>query len=429
MAQDDTDSDGVVTTGIGGASDGAVDESGNEGDAAPHYCIYSNNPNGLEGIRHQCNMEYDLDISFKVTPLIGAPFEKSISISGVQTLNDSTYERPFVMACCTDITEAPGWPYADSCTSAHHRPCFSDFIEHICAAPGDWLERAALEHSFDGKMAIEAASKWFNDHRNDCYQHFWSGPDALDSLSMCSPDLDGKITHTPWKPGKTWSYVIDEQVLATVSDVEIKPTSWLGTAVPHPPPASPATCMLPDQNDSVAPPFPQQSKMGMLVHPVSPAPIGLTGPELAGEVITGAGDLGPESLARWTLDDSGPIVLTSWMMTGSAPTEAGNGSWSVDVEHFTVALIGGLHGDATGGEWEADAETAAFNLGAKVDGVAYSIQAANATPIQLQIVSGGTGGCPTQAASCLFTGPFSIAYQDAIGQDWILDLPSVIWSP
>lgn len=64
-----------------------------------------------------------------------------------------------------------------------------------------------------------------------------------------------------------------------------------------------------------------------------------------------------------------------------------------------------------------------------VDGVGSNVQATNATPIKLYTVSGGVGACPTHVASCLVSRPFTIGYEDALGQAWELDVPTITWKP
>ncbi|MCA9709337.1 MAG: hypothetical protein KDK70_26070 [Myxococcales bacterium] len=411
----------------GMATDGA-DDTG-DGGMVPYFCIYGENEQGWVGTKHQCNMEYDLDIVLTIDPPVGDPFEHTLAVIGVQTFDDSTYERPFVMACCTDITQSSGWPYADTCESIHQRACMSDFIEHICAAPGAWLSRAALDHTLQGREAIEAAAAWFDQHRNDCYQHFWLGPDALHAIESCSSELDGLFEHTPWEPGRTWTYEILGVGVASVSNVRVEPRSWSGAKVPQPPPSPAATCSLPDGNNGVAPPFPDTEEMGVLGKPLAPALLHVDGPLLGEEVVSGIGEVGVESQVRWAIDDGGSLSISHWVMTEHAPAEVGTASWSVGVERYELALIGTQRASGMPEGWQIGAESAAFGLMATIEGVATSIHAVNASPLGFQIIAGGSEGCPSKVASCLVSGPFSIAHEDSLGQAWSLDVPSMIWSP
>lgn len=97
----DTETDGVFTSGADGAG---VDETGE----VPAYCITNDdNPQGLEGVIHLCDITYDLDIELSVDPFFGSNYQEGHSVT-VQTLNmPSTYEHPFVAACCTDVADHP----------------------------------------------------------------------------------------------------------------------------------------------------------------------------------------------------------------------------------------------------------------------------------------------------------------------------------
>lgn len=113
------DIDGIVTTGVG---DDGLDGTGTEGVDTLSFCILGEGDGLLQGIKHQCSIEYDLDIQFTVDPPFGSPFTHTQSITA-QTGNDSTYEHPMVAVCCSDVTDEPDWSIADSCNFPHHRAC------------------------------------------------------------------------------------------------------------------------------------------------------------------------------------------------------------------------------------------------------------------------------------------------------------------
>lgn len=119
VKQTSSETDGVVTTSVDGGGE-SVDETGA---SVPNYCIYNSDNGGLAGVKHQCNLEYDLDVTFTVTLGDGSSFDVPLSVTGVQTASDeSTYEHPFVMACCTDIRDAPGgrsWMRARPTSTQH----------------------------------------------------------------------------------------------------------------------------------------------------------------------------------------------------------------------------------------------------------------------------------------------------------------------
>lgn len=420
------ETDGVVTTGLDGG--GSADETGAE---VPYYCIYNDEDlMGFVGVKHQCSLEYDLDISFTVTPPVGPSFQVPLSVTSVQTLNDSTYEHPFVMACCTDVTTHPDWPFNDSCYYAHHKACLSDFIEHICDAPGVWLEQAAHDFVGQGAQAIKGAAEWLENHRQECYAHFWTGPDDLLNADPCDPEFDTRFDHTPWEPTETWTYVepITGLPIAEVSNVSIAPRSSLGESVPQPPPSPAASCTAPDGNNGEAPPLSLPGEGGTLVAPVAPVPIDVVGPTLANEVISGKGAFGTDSVLQWH-EAGDTIELERWTMVEHAATTVGTSSLRASVDGFKLDLLGARTATATREGWRIGAKTALFNLIAIVDGVGSNVQATNATPIELYVIAGGVEPCPSRVASCLVSRSFRIDYEDAFGQSWALDIPATSWTP
>lgn len=425
-----TDSDGVVTTGVdggGGDQSGGVDETG--APQAPYYCIYNSDNPGFVGVKQQCNLEYDLDITFTVTPLVGDPFEVPLSAFGVQTVSDeSTYEHPFVMACCTDIRDADGWPFADTCGTRHHGACMSDFIQHVCNAPGNWLAATADDFLGDGQEAIQAAAKWLNEHKQECYDHFWLGQDLLFEADYCLPEYDGFFDHTPWEPSETFQYVVFDAVVAEVSNIVVAPRSSLGQHVPLEPPDAAEACSNPGGNDGEAPPLSSLEPVGGELAPVAPAPIEVEGPKLDGEVVRGSGDFGTDSVLQWSRGD-GTAVIERWVMTEAAATTVGTSRARVDVEHFKLALVRPTKATASQHGWQLGPGTALFTLGATVDDQGASVQATNSTSIELHAVSGGGQACPTYKGSCLVSGAFTIDYEDDLGMRWKLSVPTITWQP
>lgn len=426
--QGQTDTDGIVTTGVNGTDDTGADETGAE---APYYCIYNDdNPLNLVGVKHQCELEYDLDITFTVSPPVGPDFQVPLQVSSVQTVSDdSTYEHPYVMACCTDVTDHPDWVFADSCDYEHHRACFSDFIEHICDAPGVWLESAAHDYVGQGAEAIQAAANWFKDHRNECYSHFWNGPDALSEADLCSTDFDGRFDHTPWEPNLTWSYEVLGVELAEVSNVVIAPRSSLDEDVPLAPPSGAESCTNPNNNNGETPPLSLPGTAGTIVSPAAPVSINVVGPTFADEVISGSGDFATNSVLQWRTNSANALEIERWTMIESSPTSVGTSSVTASVDGFKLNLLGSHTATSITGGWQFGAESALFNLIATVDGIGSNVQASNVTPIKLHTVSGGVGTCPTYVSSCLVSRPFTIGYDDTFGQTWELDIPTTTWTP
>jgi hypothetical protein len=428
--QNATETDGVVTTSVDGGSDGgSADETGS---IPPYYCIYNDANAGLSGVKHQCNLEYDLDVTFTVSLADGSSFQIPLGVTAVQTATDeSTYEHPFVMACCTDIRDAEGWPFDDTCIVEHHKACMSDFVQHVCNAPGNWLEAEADDFLFDGKEAIQAAAKWLNDHKQECYDHFWLGQDLLFDADYCVPEYDDFFDHTPWEPTESFIYVLPltNAVLAEVSNIVVAPRSSFGENVPLEPPALPETCSNPGSNDGEVPPLSSLGTGADSFAPVAPAPIELEGPKLGGSRVRGNGDVGTGSLLEWTTAEAGARKLERWVMTEMAATTASTESARVGVDHFKLTLARPVTAKAREDRWHVEPDAARFVLGATVDGQGSSVQATNATDIELRTVAGGTGPCPTEGGACMESGPFTITYEDETQQSWTLHVPRLVWRP
>lgn len=421
-----TDTDGVVTTSVDGGEQG-VDETGVQ---APNYCIYNNDNSDLAGVKHQCNLEYDLEVTFTVSPLGGADFQVPLSVIGVLTASDeSTYEHPFVMACCTDIRDASGWPFADTCDTYQHKACMSDFIQHVCSAPGNWLAASADDFLGNGKEAIQGAAKWLNDHRQDCYDHFWQGSDSLFDADYCSTEFDGFFDHTPWEPSESFQYTLplSDAVLFEVSNIVVAPHSSFGQNVPLEPPTPADSCSNPDGNNGEVPPLSTVEPVEESFAPVAPVPIEVIGPALAGELITGTGVFDTGSMLQWTTNRLGALELERWVMTEAGATSVGTSSIRASVDHFKLALVRPVTAKATTSGWHIDPTIARFALSATVDSNGYDVQATNSTSIELHEVTAGEDACPTQFHSCVVTDPFTIVHEDEAGQSWKLSIPAITW--
>ena len=109
-------------------------------------------------------------------------------------------------ACCTDVTNVPGWaPGDDTCALPHHAACYSDLIQHICNGIPAALAEFAHDNTFNGADVVEEAEEWFKNNRQACYDHFWTGSDDLQGADYCSSAFDSFYVHPDWQPGQTWS--------------------------------------------------------------------------------------------------------------------------------------------------------------------------------------------------------------------------------
>ncbi len=429
--QDPTDGDGVLTTGITtvGGDDGLDGADDTEGIEPQLYCIFNeDNAEGLQGVKHQCSIEYDLDITMTIDPPVGGSFQHQL-FATAQTGNDSTYEQPMVMACCTDVTGHPSWPLDDSCPIVQHRACMSDFIEHICGAPATWLRAAANGLVGQGGEALDGAADWFAAHRNDCYAHFWSGDDALHTANFCEPVFDAFFEHTPWEPGLTWEYQVAGITIASVSNISIAPRSAQGSHVPIAPPNPAEPCSDPASNNGISPPFPLPAMAGPAMGLAANTAVVLAGPDFKGEPISGAGVLGPESQLLHELNQDNELVLGRWSLVGAQATTAGTPQLQLGVDGVRIELLDAPPTRLRDGVWTISADTALFDLVATVEGVGSSVQAHAETDIQLHTIAPSVGGCPQGPDSCILSGSFTIGYDDESNRHWSLLVPPMTWVP
>jgi hypothetical protein len=218
-------------------------------------------------------------------------------------------------------------------------------------------------------------------------------------------------------------------VLGEVSNVVIAPRSSFDQVTPKVPPNPAESCELPNGNNGETPPFSLPGPSGIIVSPTAPVPIDVVGPMLEKESIRGAGEFGTNSFLRWHTRSSKELEVERWTMVEDAPTTVGTSSFTASVDHFKLDLLGPHTAVATSGGWQLGAGDAFFNLIATIDGAGSNVQATNATPIELYTVAGGVEACPTRVGSCLVSGPFTIGYEDVLGQTWTLDVPTTMWIP
>ena len=424
--QNATESSGIVTTGLDDPTEGVVDDTGAP---PPYFCLYGD-ANGFPGVKQQCNIEYDLDVTFDFSPIVGSPFQIPLALTGVQTVSDeSTYEHPFVAICCSDVRDHPDWEFDDSCEYEHHKACMSDFIEHICNAPGTWLQSIAHEHIGNGAEAISGAAEWLKDHRQECYDHFWTGPDSLFNANYCDSEYDSFFDHTPWEPSETFQYVLAGIPVASVSNITVSPRSSFGENVPVPPPTSAEACSAPPPNDGEAPPLSLPGSTGSFFTLVEPIAADVIGPEYNLELISGSGEFGTDSVLQWYTDGSGDIEVEHWTMREQAATTVGTTSFISNVDRFKLVLMRPRTATAISGGWQLDTGTVVFDLAATVDEISANVQATNSSDITLHTINGGTDDCPATIVTCLVSDPFTIDYQDSFDQLWTLDIAKATWQP
>lgn len=246
--------------------------------------------------------------------------------------------------------------------------------------------------------------------------------------TYCVPEYDGFFDHTPWEPSETFQYVVFDAVVAEVSNIVVAPRSSFGQNVPLEPPDPAEVCNDPGGNDGEAPPLSSLEPVGGELAPVAPAPIEVEGPKLDGEVVRGSGNVGTDSVLQWSNGD-GTAVIERWVMTEAAATTVGTSAARASVEHFKLALVRPTKVMASPRGWQLGPGAVLFTLGATVEGQGASVQATNATSIELRTVDRGVGACPTYEGSCLVSGAFTIEQKDEFGTLWQLSVPTITWQP
>ncbi len=411
----DTDGDGLVTEPL-------ADESAGEGSNIDG-CLYQAE-DGVAGYRYECGLEYDLTVRATVTPGLGSAFEVQRGIVGVVTRNEGTYEHPLAMACCGDLSPIP----ADTCTTDHHRACFSDHLSQACITAGALLDALGDDQGIgSGGLALKKAAKELKSRANDCYSHLWSGPDDIagqTEVDSCSVAHNSFFEHAPFEPAFSVTYGV-----FAVSDVVVELRSSLGNSVVAPLPADPIICNDPRQNDGDLPPFSGPGSAGNFLSPTAPIPVNVAGPQWSGQTMSGSGDFATASSLHRRFLSNSSLLVDEMIMVEEAPTTVGTSSIQADVEGFILRLEDPVTATLVGKYYSVSPGGARFALAASVDGQGSYVQATNSEKIQFYTVSGGFSGCPTSVPQCLANRPFSIGYTDAFGGQWDIDVASGVWKP
>ena len=399
-------SDGFLTGVLEG---GSADDTG--GEPMVHGCDFKDNsaPEGAVLIRHQCSFEYDMELSYEFN---GSP--AGHAVGAVVAVNESSYEHPFVAACCTDVTEYPGYD-GNSCATPHQKACVSDLIEHLCAGPSSWMAEEAVPLA---EPIFDAASIWFNQNRAACYSALWL-QSGLDSMDFCSELGSVELT---WSPSVSFESLVNEldNFELTVNLIGLDSNPVLE------PPAEPLPCNPMDNNGEI-PPYSDPGQGGILGTASSNAVVSLTGPQWMGEVMTGQGTFDASSSQlryEWAGSD---VVLLEWAMFEAGPTTAGTSSISSTVDSFSLRLLQPVVAAANGGLYSVAAGDAHFHMQATVEGVGEFVGASNANTLSVYDVTPGNGGCPSTASACLRSRPFTIGYTDVWSDYWELDVPQLLW--
>lgn len=419
----DTDGDGVLTGIVDGDDEGADVTGGPE----LVGCL-EKEAEGVVGVKFECKAEYELAVNGEVHPAVGSDYPLGPLGGTVLTVNDSTYDDPIAMACCSEVEDFP----SDSCELAtHHRACFIDLLGHVCLSSARLVQaRASGIVLLNGHSAVQEAGDDLRDRVNECLDHFWRGGDEeCDPGDLCQADLC-EFAHDSFEDLPTWNAGNGPSVGGSqVVDITVDLHVVVPDDAVQPPPDPPAACYSSEENDGVPPPVAPPGSVGSFLSPTADVPIDVEGPSWEGSAIVGEGELSSASEIHRYFDSSGKLVVDEWSLVDAGPTIVGTHTVQSDVESFYLLLSGPRTLPIVSGGWQIAADKASFYLGATIDGRGHAVVATNATTLRFVQVGGGSGGCPTFVTSCLVSRPFTIAYDDALGGHWELDIPATTWVP
>lgn len=385
-------------------------------------CVYSDAPGSIDGgLEFQCKAEYEVLLFFTFTPYLGAPQPDFASVSVDDTSIESTYEDPFVMACCSELDPLP----VDTCTTPHHQACYSDLIEHVCQTVVQMLWSKGKELD-PGSSAFEDAHDWIKQRTQECYDHFWNGTDSLRDADKCTEGHIGHFVSDDW--------ILDEPFAGDLfgADVyldRVQLTTRLPADAVQALPTSPESCMLPDSNDGEIPPGTIAGTSGAFATPVATYAASVIGPAYAGQPIAGTGAFSTDSEMHRYFASGGSLVVDSWTMVESGPATIGNSAASETVESFGLRLVDQLTPTKSSGIHTVAPGAAHFGLSAVTDGHGYPLQATNSSKLQFVEVATGVAGCPVGTPKCLQSRAFTIEFMDDAGATWELDIATATWKP
>jgi hypothetical protein len=302
-------------------------------------------------------------------------------------------------------------------------------VDHVCDLPGAWLDQFALATlPGNGANALsDAATEWNKKARKqECFDHFWDGPDDLENADMCQTGAESFFVHADFEP----SYSVTNTG-STVSDLKLTFKSRMNGI--EAPPSEPDTCTNLKSNDQ-APPFAGLGSSEPFFFAIDSVPFDVDGPTVEEEEITGEGEFSVSSFLQTkdTTTGSQSQEIVAWDLFEDGVATFGTSSMDGDAEVFRLRLMGPHQAyAATQGQvyWKKiPAGEAAFDAIARIDGVGYHVRATNSTDIRLLLVAGGTGACLASAySSCWFHEGFSLEYEDSEDRTWTLEVPETYW--
>lgn len=406
MQETDTDGDGLI-------GDGPVECALKDGTAIQ------------DGVVQWCAATYNVAVNFDFNDVIGGSEPQTLSIQA-QSQSDSTYDKPLVAACCTDVTDVPGWaPGDETCALPHHKACYSDLVEQVCNAIPAALGDFAHDNFLNGQNIIEEAEDWFKNNRQDCYDHFWIGSDNFQGADYCS--FDGAYyDHPAWEPGQTWTNSTAGTSIGNFSIALSSQLAFEAIVTNHQEPLE--SCNGPVDNNGVLPPFSELDPTTVKGFATGAVGIDVSGPKWNDEVISGSARASTES---WVGFRPGAVELTldGWSMVEAATTDVGTSTVSGKVRNFEIRLLGQQVVPEQGRYFVLPSGGGLFALGGVVDEESDYVTTTNSTAIEFYLRRPGSKGCPSTTESCLVNKPFRLTYEDLLGQTWEVDVASTTWAP
>ncbi|MBP7286281.1 MAG: hypothetical protein KBB21_06680 [Nannocystaceae bacterium] len=367
-------------------------------------------------------------------PTFGSPFDHAININ-VNAVNDSSYEHPLVMACCSDQPE----DVANTCAMEIHRACYVDLLMQACKAVGPLIQTHSSDQGIGtGAGVMNVAGKDIKqDLVQHCFDSLWYADDSehptcqsgglCENEDFCGAQFGPAFHHPKWKVPRMYSLLgmglrdIEFSLVSNVQPVAFDPLPEEGVVA----------CFSGQGNDGDLPTGATPGDGGGLVSPLVDAPATLVGPLWQGEVIYAAGEFSEASSLTYTFVSATELSIAEWAMVEAAPITAGTSSVTSEVAAFQLQLGAASTFPKSGSTYYTRAAGAvSFILGAEIDGAGSSVVATNKNPVSFYKVKRGASGCPSSAAAgCLGSRAFTLQYDDVTGGHWEVDVPAIVWAP
>lgn len=303
-------------------------------------------------------------------------------------------------------------------------------MQHICNGIPAALEDFADDNSLNGEAIVNDAVAWFKNHKQDCYDHFWTGSDDLSGADYCAPEFDVFYVHPDWEP----SFSASNALQVSIDNFKIGFDSKLNDSVIftyHPEDLDP--CTGPPDNNGLLPPFSEVEPDTITGFATNVSPIDVSGPSWQGEVISGTVNSSRQSWVGYREDpNANTLTLDGWSLFEDAPANVGTSTVRSEVKRFHIQMLGRNVVNIPQGAryFTAPQKSLLFALGGVVDDQSDYVTARNNADVEFYLRRPGGNGCSsTTSEPCLVNKPFRLSYTDNLGQHWEVDVASTVWAP